>query len=426
MAFQSTLPARGATGSVLLHRFMYTFQSTLPARGATSRTSRKAENGHISIHAPRTGSDILCGVSPSAQCHFNPRSPHGERLGPLLASPPPSYFNPRSPHGERLVWTKAVVDAFVEFQSTLPARGATITARALALALSISIHAPRTGSDIRGQTATVSPYISIHAPRTGSDPAQFRAGCPALHFNPRSPHGERRTGQRHTGQLRPISIHAPRTGSDISEQCAIASLHVDFNPRSPHGERLHMSRPYQAVRAISIHAPRTGSDPARCPRRTPSGNFNPRSPHGERRRWAARVDLFPQISIHAPRTGSDASPPRQSCRRLCNFNPRSPHGERLDRFRNSPCINAFQSTLPARGATFLSTAQYLCYQNFNPRSPHGERRYPHWYKPFRLPISIHAPRTGSDILPSYRREPQYEHFNPRSPHGERLITSVSF
>ena len=57
----------------------------------------------------------------------------------------------------------------------------------------------------------------------------------------------------------------------------------------------------------------------------------------------------------------------------------------------------FQSTLPARGATNL---RYSCDNRlpyFNPRSPHGERRYPHWYKPFRLPISIHAPRTGSDV-----------------------------
>ena len=80
----------------------------------------------------------------------------------------------------------------------------------------ISIHAPRTGSDVFSplQLASIS-YISIHAPRTGSDRTMifiarrlnlFQSTLPArgatvaqqfsiyfkFHFNPRSPHGERR------------------------------------------------------------------------------------------------------------------------------------------------------------------------------------------------------------------------------------------
>ena len=79
-------------------------------------------------------------------------------------------FNPRSPHGERQLLVGQM--GFLE---------------------EISIHAPRTGSD--GNTYNL--YyaecpISIHAPRTGSDPLQcFRLGQ-GRHFNPRSPHGERR------------------------------------------------------------------------------------------------------------------------------------------------------------------------------------------------------------------------------------------
>ena len=56
-------------------------------------------------------------------------------------------FNPRSPHGERRLDTVGIGRAFI-----------------------ISIHAPRTGSDI---CSAVNPafanVISIHAPRTGSD-----------------------------------------------------------------------------------------------------------------------------------------------------------------------------------------------------------------------------------------------------------------
>ena len=57
-----------------------------------------------------------------------------------------SHFNPRSPHGERLV----------------------ISMR-MCFAGSISIHAPRMGSDKREAASQYLPHISIHAPRMGSD-----------------------------------------------------------------------------------------------------------------------------------------------------------------------------------------------------------------------------------------------------------------
>ena len=34
--------------------------------------------------------------------------------------------------------------------------------------------------------------------------------------------------------------------------------------------------------------------------------------------------------------------------------------------------------------------------DFNPRSPRGERQYKQFYNSFQIPISIHAPREGSD------------------------------
>ena len=102
------------------------------------------------------------------------------------------YFNPRSPHGERLQQPAPQAQPS-RFQSTLPARGATRSTCDTCVAIAISIHAPRTGSDRAG-----------------------RAGvCDAGHFNPRSPHGERQ--------------RAGRAGV-----CDAGH----FNPRSPHGERL--------------------------------------------------------------------------------------------------------------------------------------------------------------------------------------------
>ena len=79
------------------------------------------------------------------------------------------------------------------FQSTLPARGATEREGRILQHFLISIHAPRTGSDLCTEILHGDKAISIHAPRTGSD------------------------GQLATelGNVEAISIHAPRTGSDL-------------------------------------------------------------------------------------------------------------------------------------------------------------------------------------------------------------------
>ena len=79
LRFQSTLPARGATGLPRTHGRSWKFQSTLPARGATFTGNYAWRSVVISIHAPRTGSDWQSSVTRRCITHFNPRSPHGER-----------------------------------------------------------------------------------------------------------------------------------------------------------------------------------------------------------------------------------------------------------------------------------------------------------------------------------------------------------
>ena len=122
------------------------------------------------------------------------------------------------------------------FQSTLPARGATRVSGGTKPVPRISIHAPRTGSDARFVNRHAVRLISIHAPRTGSDP--------------KPPH--------------PLLPH-PQFQSTLPARGATARckmycmLPADFNPRSPHGERLP---------AFCLHFP--------------TAHFNPRSPHGER------------------------------------------------------------------------------------------------------------------------------------------------
>ena len=193
------------------------------------------------------------------QKYFNPRSPHGERRNPTGSGISERHFNPRSPHGERPALT-AAVSSGEKFQSTLPARGATLRADGSksgythfnprsphgerqvilivwACASLFQSTLPARGATHQGVLCRCKVRkISIHAPRTGSDPQGTVTGADRFHFNPRSPHGERPLPPSESAQRVPISIHAPRTGSD-GPRPRTACFPSHFNPRSPHGER---------------------------------------------------------------------------------------------------------------------------------------------------------------------------------------------
>ena len=55
------------------------FQSAPPARGATRLRVGNWARRHVSIRAPRTGSDIQGSLFRGRIGRFNPRPPHGER-----------------------------------------------------------------------------------------------------------------------------------------------------------------------------------------------------------------------------------------------------------------------------------------------------------------------------------------------------------
>ena len=73
------------------------------------------------------------------------------------------------------------------FQSTLPVRGATVTVPLVARFFTISIHAPREGSDHFQSLCGGAGVISIHAPRERSDYLGLHLCLPTQNFNPRSP-----------------------------------------------------------------------------------------------------------------------------------------------------------------------------------------------------------------------------------------------
>ena len=123
-----------------------------------------------------------------------------------------------------------------QFQSTLPARGATRTVTHKRRRERFQSTLPARGATVETQNVVDVTFISIHAPRTGSDTSPISSGKSTTYFNPRSPHGERPA---------PASPGKPNRY---------------FNPRSPHGERRAGSGGASGTEAISIHAPRTGSD----------------------------------------------------------------------------------------------------------------------------------------------------------------------
>ena len=171
--FQSTLPVRGATGTLNAPQQCQThfnprspcgerrgsgaanyeiadiFQSTLPVRGATGKNVGYIEGVLISIHAPRAGSDVSHAVKVKPNIRFQSTLPvRGATPCAYVRVRMVSHFNPRSPCGERPSRPVAMPLSSATFQSTLPVRGATELGLSYSAAASgISIHAPRAGSD---------------------------------------------------------------------------------------------------------------------------------------------------------------------------------------------------------------------------------------------------------------------------------------
>ena len=283
------------------------------------------------------------------------------------------------------------------FQSTLPVWGATTPSGFKTRMHSISIHAPRVGSDGAGIRQRAGGRISIHAPRVGSDVSvsqtkavttkfqstlpvwgatQTSSGCPAgeVYFNPRSPCGERRDAAgsvNHFSEFQStlpvwgatfdvlivlhfshISIHAPRVGSDYVKS-GVDDIKTEFQSTLPVWGATVIVVQASAIKAISIHAPRVGSDACVPLANFRNNHFNPRSPCGER-------------------------PQRLPLRNVagCDFNPRSPCGERRIGAKGLAGLEMrFQSTLPVWGATSTHVRPQKQPPYFNPRSPCGERRH---------------------------------------------------
>ena len=303
-----------------------TFQSTLPARGATFVFRQKYQHPVFQSTLPARGATASPWTSPvGAMISIHAPRTGSDRRAEAQARQTAQFQSTLPARGatrNRIFWLRLTP----AFQSTLPARGATRILIGLINQSKFQSTLPARGATRAafGSAAGVTGFQST-LPARGA--TRGRRGIPPRprHFNPRSPHGERHCLDYAADVTTKISIHAPRTGSDDMWRNAVHD------------------------KSISIHAPRTGSDEIIRP--CNGGTvFQSTLPA---RGATGRMGVYHQtrwISIHAPRTGSDII---------------------IDAFK--PPRFTFQSTLPARGAT---SACNLC----------RGAGY----------ISIHAPRTGSD------------------------------
>ena len=122
---------------------------------------------------------------------FNPRTPRGVRRGGEKSPPCLCYFNPRTPRGVRPIHATLGIFQLI-FQSTHPARGATMTV--VPVSSQIRHFNPRTPRGVRRRHINIP--IQIHI---------FQSTHPA-----------RGATLQSLAQLQdvPISIHAPREGCD--------------------------------------------------------------------------------------------------------------------------------------------------------------------------------------------------------------------
>ena len=122
--------------------------------------------------------------------------------------------------------------------------------------------------------------------------------------------------------------------------------------------------------------------------------------------------------FHAPARG--ATPAGRCCKDgTGNFNPRPPRGGRRYVSYGPRPRHRFQSTPPARGATWSVCNKHPLYGYFNPRPPRGGRllygrsAYFSWY------FNPRPPRGGRRVR--LRQQPEgIGNFNPRPPRGGRL------
>ena len=118
-------PRGGSDRGPGIARSAVAFQSTLPAGGATNHDGLVGQYGNISIHAPRGGSDPKALMGGYNSYVISIHAPRGGSDDGLFAVPCHFRISIHAPRGGSDYFSAISIVARVVFQSTLPAGGAT-------------------------------------------------------------------------------------------------------------------------------------------------------------------------------------------------------------------------------------------------------------------------------------------------------------
>ena len=161
----------------------------------------------ISIHPPLAGRDTSLFVGFAFCSDFNPPAPCG--AGPLIR-----------------YWAQMEM----QFQSTRPLRGGTLTYAPSGERAAISIHPPLAGRDRRASTPSARKRNFNPPAPCGAGRAISGTGCSSRHFNPPAPCGAGLLAAAMLPSGITISIHPPLAGRDQRIRPLLLALAISIHP----------------------------------------------------------------------------------------------------------------------------------------------------------------------------------------------------
>ncbi len=196
---------------------------------------------------------------------------------------------------------------FAKLQSTLPAKGATLSCfHDCLLLLPTSIHAPSEGSDaIAVVPLPIQLYFNPRSQRRERRFLLVNWFFLLMYFNPRSQRRERQTTIIQIGNNAETSIHAPSEGSDSKLYKLLTSI-LKLQSTLPAKGATKKIEYIRYLLKTSIHAPSEGSDLVNTSKKAVLKHFNPRSQRRERRFELHAQGLTDELQSTLPAKGATA------------------------------------------------------------------------------------------------------------------------
>ncbi len=346
----------------------------------------------VSIHAPRAG-----------------------RVRPVTAFEPLPGVSIHAPRAGRVPSPSLRPLQFQVFQSTRPARGASLTGYDVMDGSRFQSTRPARGASSGDYPCLHLTSVSIHAPRAGRVYRPTPERCEAVRFQSTRP-ARGASVLLHMVHHAPfVSIHAPRAGR-VDATLFAQGAERSFNPRAPRGARLARSRQVNPVFAFQSTRPARGAS-RRNREEQSDAKFQSTRPARGASLFAQLQRVRHRVSIHAPRAGRVHSE-RHLSSVAVSVSIHAPRAGRVAQGLDGQWhATEFQSTRPARGASeFLPPFELVIGVSIH--APRAGRVIAAMFMGNSKQVSIHAPRAGR-VREAVLLHLILSGFNPRAPRGAR-------